>query len=158
MDVLTGLLLMDTIYFHTNIFLNVFRPWTYGPMVVNVSGSMKLVHQTLERVAREGVPGHWGPRPRKLEWSAPKYLLRHCLHGRLFLDTACLVGCPWLRNWAASSPPPLSTVPGPSKFVSVLRATGDLVGGLEFEWERREKPRRGVFDLRLLRRDCASST
>lgn len=62
------------------------------------------------------------------------------------------------RNWAASSPPPLSTVPGTSKFVSVLRVTGDLVGGLEFEWERREKPRRGVFDLRLHRRDCASST
>lgn len=35
MDVFTGLLLMDSIYFHTNIFLNVFRPWTYGTMVVN---------------------------------------------------------------------------------------------------------------------------
>lgn len=125
---------------------------------------MKSVHQTLERVAREWVQEHWEPCPGKLKWRAPGKLLRaSCWDGRLFLELACLIGCPRLpaqetepRHHLLLLIPPSLALPHLFLFPGSVASggrTGTWVMG-----ERREKRRRGGIDLRLWRKECASST
>lgn len=96
---------------------------------------MKLVHQTLERMAEDG---RRDTEDHTLEsWNEGSRVASESLFGQSAIFGRSRPG--WVplaggaRNSAASSLPPLSTVSGTSKFVSVLRVTGVLVGGLELE-------------------------